>query len=312
MRLQMAQALVRMGLPDAASRELERVPEEARGAELLFAIGRVRQSQGDMAGARESLEAANEALPENPEFYRLRGVLFFNDAQIEEAEADFNRAIELAPRDMEGNERLARFYVRIGQLEKAVQAYQAAIEIDPAAAPIHHSLGELYERRSQPERAIEHYESAIEHGSENIETKNNLAYLYADRGEQLSRALDLAHDAKRLLPDNPSISDTLGWVLYKRGLSGAAIAYLEEAAAKSDPKGGSIAMIRFHLAMALDAEGESARALESVEHSLKDLTARRFASLAAGKATTEINPSWVAEARTLRDRLEAVQASANS
>jgi tetratricopeptide (TPR) repeat protein len=341
-RLQVAEAMVRLGLPEAAIAELQRIPKAARNDEVRFALGRIALSRGDLEKARSAFESANQASPHHPEIieallavdqiehrvdetkariasalaekpnnselYRLRGIVFFNEGRIDEAEADFKHAIELAPRDLQGYERLARFYARIGRLDNTVEVYESALALIPKAAEIHHSLGLLHERLGQIERAIPRYESAIRYGPNNVAAKNNLAYLYADRGEHLGRALDLAREARRLLPDDPSIADTLGWVLYKRGLSDAAVSYLKEAASNTDPNAPTIAMIRYHLAEVLAATGKTTEALQSVDQSLKSLAAQRRARLTRGEAAGTPD-DWAKNARALRARLEATPAS---
>ena len=142
-----------------------------------------------------------------------------------------------------------------------IDTYEKALETNPESATVHHFLGVLYELSGDTDRAIERYESAIEYGSGMAEAKNNLAYLYAEQGENLDRALDLAQDAKSLLPDNPSVSDTLGWVLFKRGVPSAAVSYLKEAEQRTSAGDASLRVIRYHLALALEASGEKADAL---------------------------------------------------
>jgi len=45
---------------------------------------------------------------------------------------------------------------------------------------------------------------------------NNLAYLYAERFNQLDKAYELARKARILEPLNPAVADTLGWISYKQ------------------------------------------------------------------------------------------------
>ena len=47
---------------------------------------------------------------------------------------------------------------------------------------------------------------------------NNLAWMYAETGENLDMALQLAQAAARRLPNIPAIQDTLGWIHHKKGL----------------------------------------------------------------------------------------------
>ena len=61
---------------------------------------------------------------------------------------------------------------------------------------------------------------------------NNLAWLYSEHGGDKEKALELAQRAKEAAPDDPHISDTLGWILYKRGVYQRAVGLLKESAAK--------------------------------------------------------------------------------
>ena len=74
---------------------------------------------------------------------------------------------------------------------------------------------------------------------------NNLAYLYAERLNDLDKAYDLARKARDLQGNDPAIADTLGWVLSKRGDYQQALTILQESAEKlpDNPE------IQFHLGM---------------------------------------------------------------
>ena len=49
------------------------------------------------------------------------------------------------------------------------------------------------------------------------------------KGENIDEALNLAQKAKEQVPDDPHISDTLGWIYYKKNVPSRAIVYLKEA-----------------------------------------------------------------------------------
>lgn len=338
-RLMLAQSLVRLGRLPEADTELSNIPDDLRTGEVLFALGRIQQSKQDLDGARTHMLAAYEAMPgnweilqallvidrlqgrldeskvrvaaavaeepDNAKLHQLDALIAFNENRPDDAEKGFLRAIELAPDDLQAYQRLARFYAATGRLEQTTTTYEQALTKNPESPTVHHFLGVLYELSGDKDRAIERYESAIEHGPQMAEAKNNLAYLYAEEGKKLDRALDLAQDAKELMPDNPSVSDTLGWVLFKRGVPSAAISYLKEAESRTDAKDASIGVIQFHLALAHEASGEPAEALEAVKRSLLGLDAAREA--AEGEPPPE--PDWASGARELRERLEPGVAS---
>ena len=94
---------------------------------------------------------------------------------------------------------------------------------------------------------------------------NNLAYLYAERGGNIDVALNLAQKAKEQVPDDPNISDTLGWIYYKKNVPGRAVVYLKEAAEKLPNQ----ALIRYHLGMAYYKNGNRDLAKKELIEALK-------------------------------------------
>ena len=57
---------------------------------------------------------------------------------------------------------------------------------------------------------------------------NALGYMLADRNVRLPEALELIEKANRLLPDNPHILDSLGWVYFRTGRIDDAIAIFQK------------------------------------------------------------------------------------
>src|SRR5205823_3265671 len=72
------------------------------------------------------------------------------------------------------------------------------------------------QERGEYTHAIERYEFAIRHGDVSGVAANNLAWIYAEQGQQLDRALQLAQMAHQQDPTNPGILDTVGVVHLRR------------------------------------------------------------------------------------------------
>ncbi len=337
-RLLLAQSLARLQDLRGALRELNAIDSEERNAEVYYAFGRVHNRLGNAASARVNLMAANAAQPGNAEILRdllrldrreerfdesvarisgaveanpenaklrlLEGDVARVQGRPEDAEKSFEKAIELDPSDLAGYERLAQFHARQGRMEETAKTYERALLVRPTEARLHHLLGVLYELSGESDRAIERYEEAIRYNEDLAEAKNNLAYLYASSGRSLDRALDLAQDAKTLLPDNPSVADTLGWVLYQRGVPSAAIGYLKEAENGTDPKDASLAEVRHHLAEAYAANGDGEEAMAALDRSL-DALASHAAAVKKRGGDPGPEPDWAADARSLRERLRS-------
>ncbi|MGH0033261.1 MAG: tetratricopeptide repeat protein [Myxococcota bacterium] len=335
-RIRVAQSLVLLGRQDEALAEVESIDEASRNGDVNYAIGRIHMTRGDYVTARPYLEKALEQMPgtavilqallqvdnregkldesvariekavqENPddaELQQLRGRLALVQGRSADAEAAFKKAIELAPDLISSYRELAQFYARTGRTGETIQTYEKALEVQPDQPQIHHFLGVLYEYGGQRDRAIEHYEAAIRYEPNLGEAKNNLAYIYAEQGENLDRALGLAQEAKALMPDNANAADTLGWVLYRRGVPSAAVGYLKEAVAGTKEGDANLGLVRFHLAQAYEASGDAQMAKETVTLALADQDAFVEAQQAQG-ATATAEPGWVADARAMQERL---------
>ena len=163
----------------------------------------------------------------------------------------------------------------------------------------------LYELRGNSEQAIERYESAIRIDPNLAEAKNNLAYILADRGTNLDRALDLAQEAKAQLPESANAADTLGWVLLKKGIPEAALGYLREAESGFPPNHPDLGWVRYHLAMAYEANQQPAQAREVLQRALDSQAAAEQAARERGVTGELPTPPWVPDVRAMLDRLPA-------
>jgi tetratricopeptide (TPR) repeat protein len=334
MHVLVAQSLVRQQRMDEALRELEQVPVERRGAEEEFAIGRVHTLRGDPGRARVHLAAAAEhephryeilralldldmregrlaesaervgaalrARPDDARLVQLHGEVSLYTGDTAGAESSFRRAIDLNPNDLQAYGSLARYLAVSGRPEEVVHTYERALGANPQSATLHLVVGSLYELRNRSREAVERYEEAIRLDPSLAVAKNNLAYLMAEQGGNLDRALDLAQEAKSLLPDNPNAADTLGWVLYKKNVPSAAIGYLREAESAMPPDDPMINVVRHHLALAYEANGEPERAREVLERAVENLD-RLFRG--EGEQAQRPEPPWAAEVRSMHARL---------
>ena len=86
---------------------------------------------------------------------------------------------------------------------------------------------------------------------------NNLAYHLAERGEELSRAIDLVDEALAVRPLEPAYLDTLGWILHRRGQHEDAIEAYHKALAGMKTPDEEIAA---HVALAFEALGRQEEA----------------------------------------------------
>jgi tetratricopeptide (TPR) repeat protein len=155
--------------------------------------------------------------------------------------------------------------VRTGRTSQTIEIYEKALERKPNQPRIHHFLGVLYEYGGKPDLAVTHYEEAIKLSPDLAESKNNLAYLYAESGKNLDRALDLAQDAKALMPDDPQHGGHagLGAVPARRALRGDRLP--QGGRGRREGRGRHARLIRHHLAQAYEASGDKENAKTTLD-----------------------------------------------
>ncbi len=101
----------------------------------------------------------------------------------------------------------------------AREAFEQATAADPRLVPAHILLASLMDEAGEYEQAIAHYRSALAVMPTHAPALNNLAYALATRHKDtsLQEALTLARKANTLAPNNPSILDTLAWIMHIAG-----------------------------------------------------------------------------------------------
>jgi Flp pilus assembly protein TadD len=126
-------------------------------------------------------------------------------------------------------------------------------------------LGIILTLQGKPDDARKHYEEALQIDPQAAVAANNLAWDYAEHGQNLDVALKLAQTAKSRLSKNADVSDTLGWVYYKKGLGSLAVSAFREAAeqAPSNPT------IHYHLGLAYLLNGDQTQARKALQQALK-------------------------------------------
>lgn len=335
-RLLVAESLAALGRRDDAVRELEAIPEEERTVEVYYALGKLAQLRGQLDEAREHLMAADRAKPNEPavlgalmdlevgqgqgdaslvrisaaaeaepdsrDIAILLGRIRLLSRNTDGAEQAFQQAINLDPTDVTAYRLLANLYHGKGQLEDALSTYQQAAKARPELGWLYERLGLLYEKLGKPEEAMEYYAMAVERDPSLGLAKNNLSYLMVESGGDLDRALDLARQAKELRPKDPGTADTLGWALFKKGLTEEAITYLREAEKGWGDGNLAVGVVRHHLAMAYEANGAPEKASEVLADALASLDAQMQAAAKGGQTLEE--PSWASDMREMQTRLK--------
>ena len=110
--------------------------------------------------------------------------------------------------------------------EEGVLVLKKALAREPDNISLLYALGSLYERMGQGPKSIQTMRKILAIDPNNSAALNFIGYTLADQGQDLEEAERLVRRALMLNPGNGAITDSLGWILYKRGDYKNALEYL--------------------------------------------------------------------------------------
>ena len=198
--------------------------------------------------------------------YDLMGRLYQTKNQAGEAEKAYKSAMISNPDYLPPYYSLAKIYFSENREDTAIAQYKAAIKNRDGMyrEQPNMMLGIIFSIKKQWDLAQFHYRKALELNPNFAPAANNLAYLLAEQESNLDEALRFALKARKILPDDPRVADTLGWVYVKLGFYEQAIQSFSESIQRLP----DYAAIHFHLGMAYYKKGDLRQAKTSLEHAL--------------------------------------------
>jgi tetratricopeptide (TPR) repeat protein len=248
---------------ESFNRALQSQPDSI---EALTGLIRSDLAERNPAAARARIQARMEKNPDNPTLLTLAGATFRAIGDVRQAEAAFGKALEKDPSNFEAYRSLGNLYMDERRLDDAKQRFEEVARKRPeAVVGARTMIGTILEMQNKHAEARKEYEQVLAIDPQAAVAANNLAWAYADSGGNLDVALQLAQTAKGRLPNSADVSDTLGWIYYKKGLAGLAITALKDGVTqdRSNP------LIHYHLGLAYAKNGNRPEAQRSLEEALK-------------------------------------------
>ncbi|MGH7346789.1 MAG: tetratricopeptide repeat protein, partial [Candidatus Rokuibacteriota bacterium] len=203
--------------------------------------------------------------PKSGALQSLLGDVYLASKQDKLAEGAYVKALELNPRLVGALVQLGRLYGTSDRLDQSLGELEAALKINSRNLVALTLTGVVYERKGDIPNARKSYEQALAVDPRYAPAANNLAWLYTQHGGDQEKALQLARTANEVAPEDPRIADTLGWILYRRGIYRNALGLLEASAAKlpGDPE------VQYHLGMTYYKLDNRAAARDALSRALK-------------------------------------------
>ncbi len=172
-------------------------------------------------------------------------------AKVALAKGDTNNATRLLKEVAQRAPESSGLHVLLAQLESssgdnksAIAQFKQAIQINPADVTSQLQLGMAYDAEGDYVNARKHYETVVKLNPRVAIAWNNLAYLLAERLNELEPAAAAAGKARELQPSDADTADTLGWIHFRKGEFPQALNFLREAAGRKP----NVAEIVYHLA----------------------------------------------------------------
>ncbi|MCE0497563.1 MAG: tetratricopeptide repeat protein [Methylacidiphilales bacterium] len=137
------------------------------------------------------------------------GLALFQKGQVDEAIAQYQKALDLNPNNTDALGNLALAFKQRGQLDEAIALYQKILGINHNNAKAHNNLGNIFLKKGLPDAALAHYQKALEIDPSFAEAHNNLGLALYQR-RQVGEAMAQFQEALRLKPDYADAQKNLG------------------------------------------------------------------------------------------------------
>lgn len=206
--------------------------------------------------------------PNDTDGHLLLGQIDMAAKNYPAALSETQKAEQLSPQTRDAYLQMGQIYSDQGNNDAAIQAYQQGLAFGPPSAAVDAMIGDIYLHKGDLSNASSQYQKALGINPNLGVAENNLAWIYAEQNQNLDVALGLAQKAKSQDPGVTSFSDTLAWVMFRKGQYAQALPLLKECVEKaSEP--AEKAQYTYHLGMVLIADGQRVEGKQKLQAALQ-------------------------------------------
>ena len=132
------------------------------------------------------------------------GLAYLEENKLEEAEAEFQKIIDLDSDEVMAYANLGIVYLRMGSFDKAEEWLKRAIEMQPEDPDVRLILAKVYEMGGESDKAVEELEKIMEFSPGHVKSLFNLTELYASMQseEALTKRLAYTRELAEKVPGN--------------------------------------------------------------------------------------------------------------
>jgi len=203
-----------------------------------------------LLGAENVSQLCNDMLLAQPNSIPANWTMF----NLAKLEGDYNKAVSYIDNCMKivGTETKACTDYEIQKAETIILAYYKTAD------------------KKYLKEAVNQYESVLAKMPNNADVLNNVAYVLAENGEDIEKAVQYAKRACEARPNDPGLLDTYAFVLYKSGKQQEALLYVQSAIQQYDAQKRDIPPdVYEHAGQIQEALGEKGKAMDAYKQALE-------------------------------------------
>jgi len=241
----------------AAARFTEMLSTGAYLDDAFYYLGLIAERRGDLERALRAYARVQSGEDLVPALLRAASILHTHGAEQQADELLDRLGDEQPAHTTDILAASAEIYAKSGQQDRALALLERARAEYPDSVELRYALATRYEQQGAVDAALKELQALLDSRPDDPAAQNALGYTLADHSRQLRRARALIERAYAAAPKSAAIRDSLGWVLYRQGLSKQALPLLSSAFA--DEPGGDIGAHLGEVLWRLDQRDEAER-----------------------------------------------------
>ncbi len=130
------------------------------------------------------------ALPQSTRELINKGVDLYKEGKVTDAEVNFKKGLEKAPKNYIANFNLGDAYYKEQRFDEAIKSYQKALAESKTSnqkAEVYHNIGNSLLKDKKIDESIEAYKQALKLSPGDPETKYNLSYALSQKNNQQNK-----------------------------------------------------------------------------------------------------------------------------
>ena len=178
-----------------------RLAHRSEKRSALTRIAAAFGTRGDLDQALADSNAAIRLAPKSAEGYVVRGMVWSTRQEFDKAVRDYDLAIRLDPNNSSAYHNRGVIYQHQGAIDHALADYTSAIKADRGAAASYYFRGMIWLSKHEHDLALHDFNSAVQFDPRNAETYVQRGIVWQRKGK-LNQAIKDWSEAIRLDPKN--------------------------------------------------------------------------------------------------------------